>query len=67
MAGLPTNSNSLAEKQAKTLQQWQALFNASRAADAPSAQHHWQQVMRRGLPGSKHEHWKYTLLDGLLA
>lgn len=67
MAGLPTNSNTLAEKQAKTLQQWQALFNASRAADAPRAQHHWQEVLRLGLPGRKHEHWKYTLLDGLLA
>ncbi|MGK2960021.1 MAG: Fe-S cluster assembly protein SufD [Candidatus Malihini olakiniferum] len=67
MAGLPTNSNTLAEKQAKTLQQWQKLFNASSAADAPSAQHHWQEVQRLGLPGRKHEHWKYTLLDGLLA
>lgn len=38
MAGLPTNSNTLAEKQAKTLRQWQELFDASCAADAPSAQ-----------------------------
>ncbi|MFB6434640.1 MAG: Fe-S cluster assembly protein SufD [Candidatus Malihini olakiniferum] len=66
MAGLPNNSNTLAAKQKKMLQQWQALLDASRAVDAPSTQHHWQEVQRLSLLGWKHEDWKYTLLDGLL-
>lgn len=66
MAGLPTNSKTLAEKQAQALQQWHGLFTAAEATRLPGAEQHWQEVMRLGLPGRKHEHWKYTLLDGFL-
>ncbi|MFB6421927.1 MAG: Fe-S cluster assembly protein SufD [Candidatus Malihini olakiniferum] len=66
MAGLLTSSNVLGEKQAKMLQQWQALFNASRAADARTAQYHWQEVQRLILLGQNQEYWKYTPFDKLL-
>lgn len=66
MAGLPTNSKTLGEKQAHALQQWHSLFTASDAARSADAQRHWQEVMRLGLPHRKHEHWKYTQLDGFL-
>nr|WP_113866326.1 Fe-S cluster assembly protein SufD [Brenneria salicis]NMN91927.1 Fe-S cluster assembly protein SufD [Brenneria salicis ATCC 15712 = DSM 30166]RBP62852.1 iron-regulated ABC transporter permease protein SufD [Brenneria salicis ATCC 15712 = DSM 30166]RLM30723.1 FeS cluster assembly protein SufD [Brenneria salicis ATCC 15712 = DSM 30166] len=71
MAGLPTNNKTSAkagieQKQQQALQQWHGLFDSvtSRSSDAYQ---HWQEVLRLGLPHRKHEHWKYTPLDGLLA
>lgn len=61
MAGLPTRSNENA------LQEWHHLFESSREHSSMQAQQHWQQVLRLGLPTRKHENWKYTPLDGLLA
>lgn len=58
MAGLPNNAN--------TLQQWHRLFEAEGDTRSPQAQEHLQQLLREGLPGRKHENWKYTPLNGLL-
>ncbi|ALV92519.1 MULTISPECIES: Fe-S cluster assembly protein SufD [Pantoea] len=60
MAGLPTKSDN-------ALQQWHHLFESRGEARSLQAQQHWQQLMRLGLPTRKHENWKYTALDGLLA
>lgn len=58
MAGLPNNANAL--------QQWHRLFEAEGDTRSPQAQEHLQQLLREGLPGRKHENWKYTPLNGLL-
>jgi Fe-S cluster assembly protein SufD len=60
MAGLPTRSDN-------ALQQWHHLFESRGDVRSLQAQQHWQQLMRVGLPTRKHENWKYTPLDGLLA
>ncbi|PWC22276.1 FeS cluster assembly protein SufD [Brenneria roseae subsp. roseae] len=72
MAGLPTNNKTSAkagieQKQAKALQQWHSLFDRANTQRSSDAYQHWQEVLRLGLPHRKHEHWKYTPLDGLLA
>lgn len=73
MAGLPTNNNAAANKtsaerkQEKALQQWHNLFETYSARRSADAHRHWQEVLRLGLPHRKHEHWKYTPLDGLLS
>lgn len=61
MAGLPTRSSENA------LQQWHHLFESNGEHRSMQAQQHWQQVLRLGLPTRKHENWKYTPLEGLLA
>ncbi|WP_058909847.1 Fe-S cluster assembly protein SufD [Entomohabitans teleogrylli] len=58
MAGLLNNSNAL--------QQWHRLFESRGGQRSREAQEHLQQMLRLGLPGRKHENWKYTPLDGLL-
>ncbi|MBJ3813643.1 Fe-S cluster assembly protein SufD [Shimwellia pseudoproteus] len=60
MAGL-LNSNS-----SSALQQWHRLFEARGLGQSKYASGHLQQMLRLGLPGRKHENWKYTGLDGLL-
>lgn len=60
MAGLPTKSDN-------ALQQWHHLFESRGEVRSLQAQQHWQQLMRLGLPTRKHENWKYTPLDSLLA
>ncbi|XXN64785.1 Fe-S cluster assembly protein SufD [Enterobacter ludwigii] len=60
MAGLPTKSDN-------ALQQWHHLFESRGDVRSLQAQQHWQQLMRVGLPTRKHENWKYTPLDVLLA
>ncbi|WP_409307030.1 Fe-S cluster assembly protein SufD [Pectobacterium sp. B1J-3] len=77
MAGLPTNSKTVTskktaqsgieQKQEKALQQWGQLFERTAAKGSTEAYRHWQEVVRLGLPHRKHEHWKYTPLDNLLA
>ena len=57
MAGLANSSN--------MLQQWYHLFETGGAKRSPQAQQHLQQLLRTGLPTRKHEHWKYTPLEGL--
>ncbi|KAB8307484.1 Fe-S cluster assembly protein SufD [Erwinia endophytica] len=61
MAGLPTRNNENA------LQQWHHLFESHGHHRSLQAQQHWQQLLRLGLPTRKHENWKYTPLEGLLA
>ncbi|WP_413738963.1 Fe-S cluster assembly protein SufD [Sodalis sp. RH21] len=61
MAGLPNNNN------AQALQQWHHLFEGLNATRSAQAYEHWQNVERLGLPTRKHENWKYTPLEGLLA
>ncbi|RLM27041.1 FeS cluster assembly protein SufD [Brenneria alni] len=68
MAGLPTNNKTTVEqKQGKALRQWHHLFESYSPQRSAAAHQHWQEVLRLGLPHRKHEHWKYTPLDGLLA
>ncbi|QTF08753.1 Fe-S cluster assembly protein SufD [Brenneria izadpanahii] len=73
MAGLPTNNKATAakisveRKQGKALQQWHNLFETYSAKRSADAHQHWREVLRLGLPHRKHEHWKYTPLDGLLS
>lgn len=73
MAGLPTNNKagaakvSAEQKQEKALQQWHNLFETYSARRSEDAHQHWREVLRLGLPHRKHEHWKYTPLDGLLS
>ncbi|MEE3650319.1 MULTISPECIES: Fe-S cluster assembly protein SufD [unclassified Brenneria] len=72
MAGLPTNNKTAAkagieQKQEKALRQWHNLFETYSTRRSAEAHRHWQEVLRLGLPHRKHEHWKYTPLDGLLA
>ncbi|MCR3755508.1 MAG: Fe-S cluster scaffold complex subunit SufD [Sodalis sp. Psp] len=61
MAGLPNKSN------ASALTQWYQLFVEQSAARSAQAYAHWRGVERLGLPTCKHEHWKYTPLEELLA
>lgn len=61
MAGLPHNINTSA------LTQWHQLFTEQSAERSAQAYAHWQGVERLGLPTRKHEHWKYTPLEGLLS
>ncbi|MCX8956118.1 Fe-S cluster assembly protein SufD [Erwinia psidii] len=61
MAGLPTIRDESA------LRQWHHLFESNGEHRSLQAQQHWQQVLRLGLPTRKHENWKYTPLEGLLA
>lgn len=58
MAGLPNSAN--------VLQQWHRLFDAQDGARSAQAYQHLQQMLELGLPGRKHENWKYTPLNGLL-
>lgn len=58
MAGLQNSSNAL--------QQWHRLFETQDGERSEYAQQHLQQLLRAGLPTRKHEHWKYTPLEGLL-
>ncbi|MEH2921393.1 Fe-S cluster assembly protein SufD [Samsonia erythrinae] len=78
MAGLPTNNKvtnnetnaagktTIAQRQEQALQQWHSLFEREASRRSDEARQHWQEVVRLGLPHRKHEHWKYTPLDGLL-
>ncbi|WP_431222558.1 Fe-S cluster assembly protein SufD [Serratia sp. L9] len=61
MAGFPTNNNSQA------LQQMYSLFETRGGERSAHAMAHWQQALRLGWPTRKHENWKYTPLEGLLA
>jgi len=61
MAGLPNNNN------AQALRQWHHLFEGLNPTRSVQAYEHWHHVERLGLPTRKHENWKYTPLDGLLA
>ncbi|TCV99738.1 Fe-S cluster assembly protein SufD [Biostraticola tofi] len=61
MAGLPNNNN------ARALHQWHSLFESQRVSRSAQAYQHWQSVEQLGLPTRKHEHWKYTPLDSLVA
>lgn len=61
MAGLPSNSNT------SVLTQWHQLFAEQSIARSAQAYAHWQGVERLGLPTCKHEHWKYTPLEGFLS
>ncbi|MEI7085722.1 Fe-S cluster assembly protein SufD [Pectobacterium versatile] len=77
MAGLPTSNKvtsdnatgktSIAQKQEQALQQWHGLFERDASRRSEEANQHWRDVVRLGLPHRKHEHWKYTPLDGLLS
>lgn len=62
MAGLLNNNSN-----ARALKQLHQLFAGQSMAHSVEACAHWQDVQRLGLPTHKHEHWKYTPLDGLLA
>ncbi|WP_075181679.1 Fe-S cluster assembly protein SufD [Pantoea sp. 1.19] len=58
MAGLPTKHNPVPAR-------WQQLFDG--APDrGEQAREHWQELQRHGLPGPRHEDWKYTPLNTLL-
>lgn len=61
MVGLPNSSN------ASVLTQWHQLFSGQREARSADAYAHWQEVERLGLPTFRHEHWKYTPLEGFFA
>ncbi|AJJ63771.1 Fe-S cluster assembly protein SufD [Yersinia aldovae] len=73
MAGLPTNSNLLAQQQlqqkqrADALMQFGQLFKQRKNSHSSPASTHWQQVLQLGFPSFKHEDWKYTPLESLLA
>nr|CBX71676.1 unknown protein [Yersinia enterocolitica W22703] len=73
MAGLPTNSNMLEqqrilEKQrADALLHFGQLFKQHQSGQSAEATAHWQQVLQLGFPSIKHEDWKYTPLERLLA
>lgn len=73
MAGLPTNSNILEqqrmlEKQrADALAHFGELFKQHQGGQRAEATAHWQQVLQLGFPSIKHEDWKYTPLERLLA
>ncbi|CUX96002.1 FeS cluster assembly protein SufD [Candidatus Mikella endobia] len=62
MAGLPNNNNS-----SRTLKQWQQLFMSQSATHFAESYSHWNNVKGMGIPTCKHEHWKYTKLEGLLS
>ncbi len=59
MAGLANSS--------KALQQWHRLFESRAQNRTREAHQHLQQVLNMGLPSRKHEDWKYTPLEGLIA
>lgn len=79
MAGLPTNSNlleqqrMLAKQRADALLHFGQLFEQNQtlkqhqSGQSTEATAHWQQVLQLGFPSIKHEDWKYTPLERLLA
>ncbi|CNK73372.1 Fe-S cluster assembly protein SufD [Yersinia alsatica] len=79
MAGLPTNSKmqeqqSLSEQQRileqqriDALKHFGQLFKQRQNGYSAAAAGHWQQVLQLGFPTAKHEDWKYTPLERLLA
>lgn len=62
MVGLPNHNNKI-----RVLTQWHQLFVSQSIHRSSQAYAHWQKVEGLGLPNSKHENWKYTPLNGLLA
>ena len=79
MAGLPTNSNMLEQQRILEKQRADALlhfgqlfkqnqtFKQHQGGQKAEVTAHWQQVLQLGFPGIKHEDWKYTPLERLLA
>ncbi|HEN3478973.1 TPA: Fe-S cluster assembly protein SufD [Yersinia enterocolitica] len=79
MAGLPTNSNMLEQQRILEKQRADALLHFGQlfkqnqklkqhpSGQSAEATAHWQQVLQLGFPSSKHEDWKYTPLERLLA
>ncbi|WP_145607092.1 Fe-S cluster assembly protein SufD [Yersinia intermedia] len=73
MAGLPTNSKMLEQQhlqqkqRADALKHFGQLFNLRQSGHSTQASAHWQQVLQLGFPSFKHEDWKYTPLERLLA
>ncbi|WP_145599505.1 Fe-S cluster assembly protein SufD [Yersinia alsatica] len=79
MAGLPTNSKmqeqqTLSEQQRileqqriDALKHFGQLFKQRQNDYSAAAAGHWQQVLQLGFPTAKHEDWKYTPLERLLA
>ncbi|WP_227732408.1 Fe-S cluster assembly protein SufD [Yersinia proxima] len=79
MAGLPTNSNMLEQQRILEKQRADALlhfgqlfkqnqtFKQHQGGQRAEVMAHWQQVLQLGFPGIKHEDWKYTPLERLLA
>ncbi|HDL6937416.1 TPA: Fe-S cluster assembly protein SufD [Yersinia enterocolitica] len=79
MAGLPTNSNLLEQQRMLEKQRADALLHFGQlfkqnqtlkqhqSGQSAEATAHWQQVLQLGFPGIKHEDWKYTPLERLLA
>ncbi|CRY02247.1 TPA: Fe-S cluster assembly protein SufD [Yersinia enterocolitica] len=79
MAGLPTNSNMLEQQRILEKQRADALLHFGQlfkqnqklkqhqSDQSAEATAHWQQVLQLGFPSSKHEDWKYTPLERLLA
>ncbi|MFI0489006.1 MAG: Fe-S cluster assembly protein SufD [Yersinia sp. (in: enterobacteria)] len=73
MAGLPSNSNLLDQhllqqrRCAEVLRQFSQLFKQRKSGDSTQANAHWQQVLQLGFPSAKHEDWKHTPLESLLA
>ncbi len=73
MAGLPTNSkiqepqNILEQQRIDALKHFGLLFKQRQSGYSTAATAHWQQVLQLGFPSAKHEDWKYTPLERLLA
>ncbi|MGE4683975.1 Fe-S cluster assembly protein SufD [Yersinia enterocolitica] len=79
MAGLPTNSNMLEQQRILEKQRADALLHFGQlfkqnqklkqhqSGQSAEATAHWQQVLQLGFPSIKHEDWKYTPLERLLA
>lgn len=67
MAGLPTNSKVLQQQRNDALMHFGQLFKQRKTDHSYDATAHWQQVLQLGFPDVKHEDWKYTPLERLLA
>ncbi|MDN0095802.1 Fe-S cluster assembly protein SufD [Yersinia rohdei] len=72
MAGLPTNSKiqeqqRLEQQRTDALAHFGQLFKQRQSSLGAGASAHWQQVLELGFPSIKHEDWKYTPLERLLA
>lgn len=64
---MPEQQRMLEQQRINALKNFGLLFKQRESGKGSEATAHWQQVLELGFPSIKHEDWKYTPLERLLA
>lgn len=64
---IPEQQRMLEQQRIDALKHFGLLFKQRENGKGAEATAHWQQVLELGFPSIKHEDWKYTPLERLLA